>query len=100
MEMNFEEEEESESESKNEEEMEKLTDKDEDLRYFMVTIPKEEKAKPCSNNQVNCPCAKEGCPRHGKCSECVAHHKACAAHASADHLPKLPACLRGIAWQA
>ena len=45
MEMNFkEEEEESESESKNEEEMEKLTDKDEDLRYFMVTIPKEEKA--------------------------------------------------------
>ena len=44
MEMNFKEEEESESESKNEEEMEKLTDKDEDLRYFMVTIPKEEKA--------------------------------------------------------
>ena len=62
--------------------------------------PKEEKAKPCSNNQVDCPCAKEGCPRHGKCSECVAHHKVCAAHASADHLPKLPACLRGIAWQA
>ena len=42
---NFEEEEESE-ESKNEEEeeIEKLNDKEEDIRYFMVTIPKEEKA--------------------------------------------------------
>ena len=42
---NFEEEEESE-ESKNEEEeeIEKLNDKEEDIRYFMLTIPKEEKA--------------------------------------------------------
>ena len=42
---NFEEEEESE-ESKNEEEeeIEKLNDKEEDIRYFMVTIPKEEQA--------------------------------------------------------
>jgi len=24
----------------------------------------------------NCPCPKSDCPRHGKCAECVAHHKA------------------------
>ena len=42
---NFEEEEESEEESKNEEdENEKTNEKEEELRYFMVTIPKEETA--------------------------------------------------------
>lgn len=29
--------------------------------------------------------------RHGKCCECVAHHK--------EHGKKLPACLRGIEWE-
>ena len=43
--------------------------------------------RPCPNNDIDCPCTKEGCPRHGKCCECVAHHKA--------HGTKLPACLRG-----
>lgn len=43
------------------------------------------------HNHIDCPCTKEGCPRHGKCCECVAHHKA--------HGTKLPACLRGIDWQ-
>ena len=46
---------------------------------------------PCPYNTIECPCTKEGCPRHGKCCECVAHHKA--------HGTKLPACLRGIEWQ-
>ncbi len=46
---------------------------------------------PCPYNNIDCPCTKEGCPRHGKCCECVAHHKA--------HGTKLPACLRGIDWQ-
>lgn len=52
----------------------------------------EEKCNACSHNDTECPCTKEGCTRHGKCSECVAHHRA--------HGTKLPACLRGIAWQA
>ena len=46
---------------------------------------------PCPHNHIDCPCTKEGCPRHGKCCECVAHHK--------EHGTKLPACLRGIDWE-
>ncbi|MGD9131796.1 MAG: hypothetical protein PVH73_09530 [Candidatus Bathyarchaeota archaeon] len=23
----------------------------------------------------NCPCPEKECPRHGKCEECVKHHK-------------------------
>ena len=46
---------------------------------------------PCPHNNIDCPCTKEGCPRHGKCCECVAHHK--------EHGKKLPACLRGIEWE-
>jgi hypothetical protein len=46
---------------------------------------------PCPHNNIDCPCTKEGCPRHGLCCACVAHHKA--------HGTKLPACLRGIDWQ-
>ena len=45
----------------------------------------------CPHNNIDCPCTKEGCPRHGKCCECVAHHK--------EHGKKLPACLRGIEWE-
>ena len=44
----------------------------------------------CPYNTVDCPCTKD-CPRHGKCCECVKHHKAAG--------NKLPACLRGIDWQ-
>ncbi len=40
----------------------------------------------CPHNNIDCPCTKEACPRHGKCCECVAHHK--------EHGKKLPACLR------
>ena len=47
-------------------------------------------AMPCPHNYIDCPCTKD-CPRHGKCCECVAHHKA--------HGTKLPVCLRGIDWQ-
>ena len=47
--------------------------------------------KPCTHNNIDCPCTKEGCPRHGKCCECIAHHK--------EHGKKLPACLRGIEWE-
>ena len=39
----------------------------------------------CPYNTVDCPCTKD-CPRHGKCCECVKHHKAAG--------NKLPACLR------
>ena len=45
---------------------------------------------PCPYNNIDCPCPKD-CPRHGKCCECVALHKA--------HGTKLPACLRSIDWQ-
>ena len=45
---------------------------------------------PCPHNHIDCPCPKD-CPRHGKCCECVAHHK--------EHGTKLPACLRGIDWE-
>lgn len=45
----------------------------------------------CPHNNIDCPCTKEGCPRHGKCCECVAHHK--------EHGKKLPTCLRGIEWE-
>ena len=45
----------------------------------------------CPHNNIDCPCTKEGCPRHGHCCACVAHHK--------EHGTKLPACLRGIEWQ-
>ena len=41
--------------------------------------------------EIDCPCPKEGCPRHGKCCECVAHHR--------EHGKKLPTCLRGIEWE-
>ena len=44
------------------------------------------------HNSIDCPCTKEGCPRHGICCACVAHHK--------EHGNKLPACLRGIDWQS
>lgn len=44
----------------------------------------------CPYNSVDCPCTKD-CPRHGKCCECVKHHKVAGT--------KLPACLRGIDWQ-
>lgn len=26
-------------------------------------------------NKVNCACTYEGCPRKGKCCECIAYHK-------------------------
>ena len=52
-EQSFEEEEESSEESKNEEdENDKANDKEEDLRHFMITIPKEEKA---NFNFIFCP---------------------------------------------
>ena len=44
----------------------------------------------CLYNTIDCPCTKD-CPRHGKCCECVKHHKAAG--------NKLPACLRGIDWE-
>ena len=31
---------------------------------------------PCPHNNIECPCPKENCPRHGKYCEGVAHHKA------------------------
>lgn len=44
----------------------------------------------CEHNpKIECPCPKE-CPRHGKCCECVAHHR--------QH-GKLPNCLRSLAVQ-
>ena len=43
----------------------------------------------CPYNSVDCPCTKD-CPRHGKCCECVKHHK--------DAGTNLPTCLRGIDW--
>lgn len=46
---------------------------------------------PCPHNNIDCPCAKENCPRHGHCCECVKHHR--------KHGTKLPACLRGIEWE-
>ena len=61
----------------------------EELKSHQPT--KEERHNHCPHNQTNCPCTKEGCPRHGKCCECVAHHK--------EHGKKLPACLRGIEWE-
>lgn len=30
----------------------------------------------CQHNQNECTCANVDCPRHGKCCECVAAHKA------------------------
>lgn len=45
---------------------------------------------PCPRNHIDCPCTKD-CPCHGKCCECVAHHK--------EHGKKLPACLMGIEWE-
>ena len=27
-----------------------------------------------SENQQSCPCTYSGCPRKGKCCECIAHH--------------------------
>ena len=52
---------------------------------------KQERQNACPHNNVDCPCAKEGCPRHGKCCECVKHHR--------EHGKKLPVCLRGIDWE-
>ena len=46
---------------------------------------------PCPNKNIDCPGSKENCPRHGKCCECVAHHR--------EHGKKLPVCLRGIEWE-
>lgn len=41
----------------------------------------------CEHNQaIDCPCPKE-CPRHGKCCQCVVHHR---------KQGKLPACLRNL----
>ncbi len=40
--------------------------------------------KECANTQP-CPCDSAGCPRHGKCCECVAYHRA---------QGNLPVCLR------
>ncbi len=65
------------------------------LEYWNeLTAPQpiqEARRNACPHNAIDCPCTKEGCPRHGKCCECVAHHKA--------HATKLPACLRGIEWE-
>ena len=30
---------------------------------------------PCANPET-CACTYPGCPRHGKCCECIAHHRA------------------------
>ena len=46
---------------------------------------------PCQFNNIECPCTKEGCPRHGKCCECVKHHR--------EHGKKLPACLSVSLWE-
>ena len=54
-----------------------------------IYIPKTQHM-PCLHNNIDCPCTKENCPRHGHCCECVAHHKKSGT--------KLPACLRGIEW--
>ena len=27
------------------------------------------------HNKLDCDCTYPGCPRHGKCCECVAHHR-------------------------
>lgn len=44
----------------------------------------------CPHNQnIECPCPKD-CPRHGKCCECVAHHR--------QH-GKMPNCLRNLSEQ-
>ncbi len=41
----------------------------------------------CEHNAaIDCPCPKQ-CPRHGRCCQCVAHHR--------QH-GKLPACLRNL----
>ena len=41
----------------------------------------------CEHNAaIDCPCTKT-CPRHGKCCECVAHHR--------EH-GNLPKCLRNL----
>lgn len=37
----------------------------------------------CSNTR-ECTCTYPGCPRHGKCCECVAHHR--------DHEGGIPGC--------
>lgn len=37
----------------------------------------------CSNNRA-CTCTYPGCPRHGKCCECVAYHR--------DHEGGIPGC--------
>ena len=39
-------------------------------------------------NEVECPCLKTTCPRHGKCCDCVMHHRAG---------PSIVACLRPVA---
>lgn len=45
----------------------------------------------CQHNPaIDCPCPKD-CPRHGKCCQCVAHHR--------EH-GNLPICLRGLVNKA
>jgi len=36
-----------------------------------------------ANGAADCPCTYPGCPRHGNCCQCVAHHRA---------KDQLPAC--------
>ena len=71
----------------------RLTPKGLTLWKELTTPPaaKIEKRNTCPHNHIDCPCTKEGCPRHGHCCACVAHHK--------EHGTKLPACLRGIEWE-
>ena len=70
-----------------------LNEQGKKLAKLALLVDKTFKDKILSEQEINinCPCTKEGCPRHGKCCECVAHHKA--------HATKLPACLRGIDWE-
>lgn len=62
-----------------------------DLPESMPVLDRDETAAPakpvCQHNpSIDCPCPKN-CPRHGKCSVCVAHHR--------EH-GNLPLCLRGL----
>lgn len=54
----------------------------------VVEEPKAEvKREVCPHNaSIDCPCTKE-CPRHGRCCQCVAHHRS---------MGNLPKCLRDM----
>ncbi|MBQ1468503.1 MAG: hypothetical protein IIZ27_08510 [Solobacterium sp.] len=41
--------------------------------------------RPCSNNHP-CTCPNTNCPRHGRCCDCVAHHR--------DDVGNIPNCFR------